>query len=104
LPDWAHGTFTSVTRTPDELSIVCPQAEVPVGVQVRQGWRALKVAGPLDFALTGVLATLTRTLAEAGIPLLAVATWDTDWLLVRTPDLERTLTTLERAGHRILPE
>jgi len=84
VPPWAAGggAFVSVTRTADELSIACPQDVVPADVPAERDLVALRVEGPLDFGLTGILASLTAPLAEAGIPVFAVATYDTDYLLV----------------------
>ena len=84
LPAWlaAAGPFVSVTRTTDELSVTCPQDAVPPGVPAQRDLAALRVEGPLDFGLTGVLAALSASLAAAGIPVFAVATYDTDYLLV----------------------
>ena len=101
MPEWVAGEFSSVTRTPEELSVVCSQRQVPNGVRHKGGWRALAVAGPLDFAMTGVLASLATPLADAGVSIFAIATFDTDWLLVQAIDLERTVQVLETAGHRI---
>jgi hypothetical protein len=104
VPSWAlelHHAFLSLTRTPDELSVVCPEVAVPPDVDVEPGWRALSVAGPLDLALTGVLASLAAPLAEAAVPLLAIATHDTDHLLVRAADLDRALAALAAAGHEV---
>ena len=96
LPDWLawDGALTAVCRTAEELSLVCREAEVPAEVRAERGWRAFKVAGPLDFALTGILASLAGPLAEAGISLFAVSTFDTDYLLVREADFERARTVL----------
>jgi hypothetical protein len=102
VPAWAWaGEPASVTRTRDELSIVCRAAEVPDDVQREAGWRCLKVRGPLDFGLTGVLAALTVPLATAGIPVFALSTFDTDYLLVRAEDLLRAMDVLRAAGHDI---
>jgi len=100
LPPWATaGAFSSITRTPDELSIVCLAAAVPPGVAQEADWRVFRVAGPLDFALTGILASLAGPLAEAGVPIFAISTFDTDYLLIRGPDLDRAITVLTEAGH-----
>lgn len=88
--------FVSITRTADELSIVCPEELAPAGAKVQAGWRAFKVAGPLEFSLTGVMATLATPLATAKISLFAVATFDTDYLLVQESDLEGAITALGR--------
>lgn len=79
--------FVSISRTAEELSIVCPEDLAPADAKVTGGWRAFKVQGPLDFSLTGVIATLTRPLAEARISVFTVATFDTDYLLVQQKDL-----------------
>ena len=79
--------FVSISRTADELSIVCPEELAPEGAKLQGGWRAFKVMGPLDFSLTGVIATLTRPLAEARISVFTIATYDTDYLLVQGKDL-----------------
>lgn len=102
LPAWAvEGPFFSITRTPDELSIVCHQANVPDGVTSNRDWRAIKVAGPLDFSLTGILAALAVPLAKAGISIFAISTFDTDYLLVKIDQLENATAVLRAAGHQI---
>jgi hypothetical protein len=101
-PEWAQlGCLTSVTRTSDELSIVCPAGNVPDGVAADAGWRCFKVEGPLDLALTGVIAGLAAPLAAAGISIFPIATYDTDYLLVRADDFERAADTLTQHGHHI---
>ena len=98
------GNFFSVTRTVEELSIVCPEALAPAGSQVEGGWRALKVAGPLDFALTGILAGLSGALAGAGISLFAISTYDTDYVLVRATDLDGAIAALKAGGYGVESE
>jgi len=85
-----------------ELSVVCADAAVPDGVRAERGWRALTVVGPLDLALTGVLASLAVPLAEAGVAIFAIATFDTDYLLVRRERLSDAVTALRAAGHRVI--
>ena len=102
IPGWAlPADFLSITRTADELSIVCPADCVPQGVRSVGPWRALKVEGPLDFALTGILAGLTAALAQAGISVFAIATFDTDYLLVREESLDAAVQALRQAGYRV---
>jgi hypothetical protein len=102
VPAWAWtGEPASVTRTRDELSVVCRADAVPDGVRCEPGWRCLKVAGPLDFALTGIMAALTAPLAAAGIALFAVSTYDTDYLMVKAETLDRAVDALHGAGHRV---
>jgi hypothetical protein len=90
-----------VTRTPDELSVVADEAAVPAGVRAERGWRALQVAGPLDFNLTGILASLAYPLARAGISLFAVSTFDTDYVLIKEDKLHDALAALQAAGHTL---
>ncbi len=101
VPEWAAGELCSVTRTVDELSVVCPQQLVPEGVRSKGGWRCIRVRGPLAFDLTGVLASLASPLAAAGVPIFALSTFDTDYLLVPGEALERALAVLDAAGHRL---
>jgi hypothetical protein len=89
IPEWAcRSSFFSVTRTPDELSVVCDRKDVPPEIRSEAGWRIYKVHGPLDFSMTGVLSALATPLAGAGISIFALSTFDTDYLLVREADLE----------------
>ncbi len=102
VPDWAlEGSFCSVTRTPDELSIVCPQKHAPEGVEAVRGWRSLKVEGKLDFNQVGILSSLTSVLADAEISIFAISTYDTDYLFVRESDLDRGVAALREAGHQV---
>lgn len=102
LADWMWtGPVASVTRTEAELSVVCAEAAVPAGVRAEGGWRALRVRGPLAFDLTGILASLTAPLAEAGLPLFSLSTFDTDVVLVREADLEAAAAALRAAGHEV---
>ena len=93
--------FSSVTRTADELSIMCPAAQVPAGVKHEAGWRLLKFSGPFDFGVVGILASVAAPLAAAGISSLAVATFATDYLLVKADRLDAAEQALTAAGHTI---
>ena len=102
MPAWAWSAeLCSVTRTIDELSVVCSEASVPADAPAERGWRALKVQGPLDFSLTGVLAALTAPLAAAAIPIFALSTYETDYILVHGRDLEQGSEALTKAGHTV---
>jgi hypothetical protein len=102
IPDWAaQGPFFSITRTGDELSVVCELSCVPVGVHSQPGWRVLKVHGPFVLSEIGVLSALATPLAEAKLSLFAVSTFDTDYLLVASETLSAAVAALERAGHTI---
>lgn len=103
IPNWAGRSqpdqLLSITRAPDELSIVLPDQAVPAGVQAESGFRALKVIGPLPFDLVGLLARLTAALAEAGIPVFVLSTYLTDFILVPGRRLTEAKACLARAGH-----
>jgi hypothetical protein len=102
IPDWAtQGSFFSVTRAGNELSVVTELSFVPVGVQSQPGWRVLKVHGPFVLSEIGVLSALAAPLAGAKISLFAVSTFETDYLLVASETLPAAIAALERAGHRI---
>lgn len=98
----APSRFFSVTRTAEELSVVCHKEDIPAGARADHGWRCFRVAGTLDFSLTGVLASLAAPLAEAGVSLFALSTFDTDYILVK--DLPSARAALERLGHRFLSQ
>jgi len=102
VPEWAMGEFVSITRTPDELSIVCNERDVPSDVKADRGWQALKIEGPLDLALTGVLASIAGPLAEARINIFAISTFDTDYVLVKTDRVTEAIGVLRISGQRVL--
>lgn len=93
------GPLLSLTITSDEISIVCSEEAAPEGAEVALGWRGLRVAGELDFALIGIMSALTGALAEAGVSVFALSTYTTDYLLVREAELERAVASLRAAGH-----
>lgn len=102
VPPWAESKiFSSVTRTPDELSIVCDEAAVPHEVKAERNWRCFRVDGPIPFDTTGVAAAIASALTSGGISLLLIATWDTDYFLVRDDLANRAATLLRDAGHQI---
>lgn len=93
--------IVSVTRTADEVSVICEAAHAPAGAAVNTPWRCLRVAGPVDLALTGILASLVNPLAEARVNIFAFSTYDTDYVLVPAVRLNEALAALAAAGHRI---
>jgi len=93
------GAFFSVTSTGEELSIVCPGAQVPSDVVHENGWACLKLHGPFPFSETGVLASFVRPLSERAIPIFAVSTFDTDYVLVKQECIEKAVQALREAGH-----
>jgi len=95
IPSWAtDDSFFSISKTDDELSIVCSENKVPDGIKSEKNWMAFKVMGPLGFSLTGVLASLANPLAEAEISIFAISTFDTDYLLVKNDNLEKAVKVL----------
>ena len=102
LPDWAadaQGGLLSITRTPEELSIVCPESCVPSGERAERGWRAIKLHGPFPFEQVGVLASFASPLAAQGVSIFALSTFDTDHILIKQAQLEHGLRVLRQAGH-----
>ena len=105
IPAWATDSmFSSVTRTPDELSVVCPGRQVPAGVACERHWRALKLEGTFDLDLVGILASVAAPLAEAGVGIFAIATHDTDYVLVREAQLGLAVSALSELGHNVSPQ
>ena len=102
VPEWAtQGRFSSITRTGEELSIVSEHSLVPAEVRSQSSYRVLKVHGPLVLTEIGVLSALALPLAEAGLGLFAISTFDTDYLLVASETISAAVTALEQRGHRI---
>lgn len=102
VPAWAvAGPFTALIRSPDELSLVCPATQVPAGVRTEGGWALLRLHGPFPLDAVGILRSVLDPLAEAGIGILALGTFDTDYILVRQAQLPRALQALAAAGHRL---
>ncbi len=102
VPAWATGDeFLSITKTADELSVVCEEAKVPAGVKAEKSWRIFKVQGPLDFSLTGILNLMSVPLAEAKISIFVISTFDTDYLMVRGESFEAAKLVLRNTGHQI---
>ena len=102
--DLLDGPFVSLTRTADETSLILPEenaTKIAAPARVETGWRLLKVAGPLDFNMTGVMAALAGPLAQAGISMLGIATFDTDYVLVREERLPEAVAALSAARHTI---
>jgi len=103
VPNWAwSGELTSITATDEELSLVCAADPVPRDVTHTAGWRGFKIRGPLDFGLVGILAGISVALAEAGVSIFAISTYDTDYILVRGNQLEAAVTALSTAGYEVV--
>lgn len=102
FPAWVAGPFVTISRTPEELSVVSTFESVPEGVRREGPYRLLRIAGSLVLTLTGIFTSLADPLAAAGVPIFAVSTFDTDYLLIREPDGERASAALIGAGHRFV--
>jgi hypothetical protein len=101
IPTWPRGEFVSITRTRDELSIVCRDDAVPSTIRADRGWRCLALQGPFALDQTGVAAEFTRVLAAAGVSVFVVATFDTDYVLVPDRAIARAVAALRAAGHAV---
>lgn len=102
LPDWIDAPgFYSVTRTAAELTIVCSEALAGADTVCERGWRCFKVRGTLDFSEIGVMFSLTRPLAENGVSIFVLSTFDTDYFMVKETDLTKAIEALTAAGHRV---
>jgi hypothetical protein len=102
LDNPADAEFYSITHTAEETSIFMPERLAKVGWQCEKGWRGLQVIGPLDFSMIGVLAVLSRVLAEAGISIFAISTYDTDYLFVKEDSLSQAVLILEKEGMSVI--
>jgi hypothetical protein len=101
LPEWARSTseLISITRTADELSVICRSALIPTGVKQEANWTVIKLHGPFPFDTIGVLASFTKILAEAKISVFAISTYNTDYILVKADQAEAARVALTSAGH-----
>ena len=104
VPEWAtrRTRLTIVTRTDGELSIVAPETDVPADGVIERGFRVLALEGPIPFAVTGVIAAVAAPLAEARVSLFPIATYDTDYVMVKEVDLDCALEALRRAGWSLI--
>jgi len=101
VPPWAtRGEFTSITRTSDELSIVCPVENLPGDISSER-WIGLKLEGPFPLSLTGVLLSFIQPLSSNGIPIFTIATYDTDYVLIKEESEAAALSILQEAGHEL---
>jgi uncharacterized protein len=102
IPDWAmQGEFNSISRTADELSIVCPAGVIPPTVRAPQRWICMKLEGPFPFSVTGILLSFIQPLSDNAIPIFAVSTYDTDYVLIQEEFSEKALSILQQAGHEL---
>ena len=103
IPEWAKNSdFYSITKTRDELSILCPQDSIPCGIKCEKDWRALKVEGPLEFSIIGILSSISTILAQKGISIFAISTYDTDYVLVKDKDIANAINALANEKYKII--
>lgn len=103
MPQWAtRGLVYSITRTAEELSIVCESKFVPGGVKAEKGFRCFKLQGPFPVEMTGVLASVLEPLAKARVSIFAISTYDTDYVMVKEKSLAKAIKALRAAGHSVL--
>lgn len=103
IPKWAQNSdFFSITRTNDELSIVCSQVNIPSDIKYEKDWRILKILGPLDFSLIGILSSISTILAQKGISIFAISTYDTDYILVKNKDIDNAIAALIAERYEVI--
>ena len=102
IPDWVYGSvFFSITKTSDELSIVCESQFVPGEEKQNGQWRLLKILAVLDLSLTGITAQFSTALANAAVNICVIATYDTDYVMVKEEKLSAAINALENAGFTV---
>ncbi|MBX4268607.1 ACT domain-containing protein [Clostridium estertheticum] len=103
IPEWVkNSSFYSISKTSDELSIVCSQDIIPSNIKCEKDWRILKVEGPLDFSLIGIISSISTILALKRISIFAVSTYDTDYILVKNKDIDNTILALSNERYEII--
>ena len=104
IPTWSQqGEFYSITQTSEELSVVCLEDFVPEEVEiVEKAWRILKIVGPLDFSLIGILAKISELMADYQISVFAISTYNTDYTLVKQDKVDQAIKALKESGYNII--
>jgi uncharacterized protein len=98
-PTITHSAFSAVIRTATELSGVCEALQVPAGATIDAGWRCLQFVGPFDLTLTGIMVRVATPLAQVGVPIFTLATYNTDYILVPSARLTDACDAIKKAGH-----
>jgi hypothetical protein len=105
IPEWAiKSNWYSISKTEDELSIVCNENDVPNGVKVEKNWRSFKVEGVLDFGLVGILASLSSLMAKNSISIFAISTYDTDYILMKNDKVSKAIEIFKENGYKVIEE
>lgn len=103
IPSWAiEGDFLSITKTEDELSIVCEEKNVAEGIKYEGNWKILKIEGPLDFSLVGILAKISNLMAKNNISIFAISTYDTDYILIKLGNINKAIEVLKKDNYNII--
>ena len=103
IPGWADGKgFVSISRSDDELSIVCGAERVPSGVRQDAGWACYKFIGPFAFDETGIVSSVIGPLSDAGIGIFVISTFDGDHMLLKETDISRAEPVLTNSGHTLI--
>lgn len=103
IPIWAQNSdFYSITKTSEELSVVCIQKQIPEHVKFESDWRIFKIEGPLDFSLIGILSSISSLLAKNKISIFAISTYDTDYILVKDKDVTNAVKVLSKENYEII--
>ncbi|WP_026884752.1 ACT domain-containing protein [Clostridium akagii] len=103
IPKWGKNSpFYSITKTVDELSIVCYEDCIPRDIKCEKDWRVLKVQGTLDFSLIGIISSISTILAHEKISIFAISTFDTDYILVKDKDIDNAANALSNEGYEII--
>lgn len=103
IPLWAfQGEFFSITKTTEELSVVCSEENIPGDVLCERGWRALKLRGPFPFDLVGIVAQVSAAVARAGVGIFVISTYDTDYIRIKAKDLDPAVKALRNDGQRVI--
>ena len=103
VPSWAFkGEFFSITKTEDELSIVCLEENISEKIKSEKGWRVLKVEGPLDFSLVGILSKISGLMAKNNISIFAISTYDTDYILIKDENIKKAIKVLNEDYYNVM--
>lgn len=103
IPEWSQNSeFFSITKTADELSIVCNEDNIPDDIRCEKDWRILKVEGPLDFSLVGILSKISTILAQKRISIFAISTYDTDYIHIKDKDINNAIELLRKEHYDVI--
>jgi len=102
IPKWIFNEeFFSITKTEDELSIVCLQDKIKEDIKCERDWKILKIEGPLDFSLIGILSKISTLMANNNISIFAISTYDTDYILIKEESIDKAIEILENNNYNI---